>query len=67
MVEVGDNGSRDQKYRNLMITFRPRDNISALLKQLEQMWDEDVVYLNERAAIFRQCKLQCKLQMKLQS
>lgn len=55
MVEVGDNGSRDQKYRNLMITFRPRDNISALLKQLEQMWDEDVVYLNERAAIFRQC------------
>lgn len=54
-VEAGDNGPRHQEYRKLLSTFRPGDKICDLLKQLEQMWDDDEIYLKDRAAIFRKC------------
>lgn len=55
IAEMEQRRPRYLEYQKLVGTFKPGDNIPALLNQLEQMWFEDSITLNDRAAIFLQC------------
>lgn len=46
---------RYKDYEKLMRTFKPGDNISILLKDLEQMWADDGIFPKDRESIFRKC------------